>query len=98
MKRKTIPYIYCDRFPPILIEQCGVKWITSFWSCFDFLKVPHGRRRLLSHDSSNSPGLFGHPEAHVTLLSEETSRHKMKLECVGLTCTLALESHLRPNV
>ena len=62
------------------------------------LQVSHGRRRILSHNSSNSPCVFGHPEAHVTLRYVETSKHKMKLEFVGLTCTLALESHQKLNL
>ena len=76
-----------------------MKYIT-FWKVLSgpILQVSHGRRRILSHDSSNSPCVFGHPEAHVTLRYVETSKHKMKLEFVGLTCTLALESHQKLNL
>ena len=83
----------------MLFQQCGVKNIT-FLKVFSgsILQVPHGRRRVLSHDSSNSPCVFGHPEAYVTLRCVETSKHKMKLEFVGLTCTLALESHQKLNL
>ena len=62
------------------------------------LQVSHGRRRILSHNSSNSPCVFDHPEAHVTLRYVETSKHKMKLKFVGLSCTLALESHQKLNL